>query len=213
MEDWDYAVVVNRYISPFQLKNKIWPPDNEIHIIYADKVPVCAVLKRKSKDDLNGYNAMKEGRTADAIKYFKTALQADDRDEMIYYNYATALYTGGLNQKADSMLKKSLEIRPDFELALMYLGNIARSQNKTDEAIGFYEKVIKADRKYFEAYIGLAELLEDKDLIKARDLLRNCLKMNPGYLPAIKALADTYRKSDPEIARKYDDLAKSIEPR
>ena len=213
MEDWDYAIVVNRYISPFQLKEKIWPPDDAIHIIYADKVPVCAVLKRKSRDDLSGYNAMKEGRTDDAIKYFSKALQAEKGDEMIYYNYATALYTGGWKQKADSMLKKSLEIRPDFELALMYLGNIARSQNKTDEAIGFYEKVIKADRKYFEAYIGLAELLEDKDLIKARDLLRNCLKMNPGYLPAIKALADTYRKSDPDIARKYDELAKSIEPR
>ena len=211
MEDWDYAIVVNRYISPFQLKNKLWPPDNAIHIIYADKVPICAVLKRKSKDDLNGYNAMKEGRTADAIKYFKTALQADDRDEMIYYNYTTALYTGGLNQKADSMLKKSLEIRPDFELALMYLGNIARSQNKTDEAIGYYERVIKADRKYFEAYVGLAELLEGRDLRKARDLLRTCLEMNPAYKEAVVALADSYRNTDPAVAKKYDEMANSLD--
>ena len=62
----------------------------------------------------------------------------------------------------------------------MYLGNIARSQNKTEEAIVFYEKVIKANRKYFEAYVGMAELLTDKDMMKARDLLRTCLKMNPG---------------------------------
>jgi hypothetical protein len=35
--------------------------------------------------------------------------------------------------------------------------------------------------------------------------------MNPGYRPAIVALADTYRQSDPDIARKYDDLANTIE--
>ena len=129
---------------------------------------------------------------------------------MIFYNYATALYKGGQDQKADSVLKKCLEINPDFEPALMYLGNIARSQNKTDEAIICYEKVIKANRKYFEAYVALAELLDAKDIMKARDLLRTCLKMNPRYNSALVALADTYRDSDPEIARKYDELAKSI---
>ena len=99
MEDWDYAIVVNRYISPFQLKNNIWPPKNAIHIIYADKVPICAVLERKSKDDLHGYIALKEGRTDDAVKYFEKALQVDKRDEMIYYNFATALYTGGNSKR------------------------------------------------------------------------------------------------------------------
>ena len=69
--DWDYAIVANRYISPFQLRNKIWPPENAIHIIYADKVPVCAVLERKSKDDYYGYNALNEGRSKDAIKFFE----------------------------------------------------------------------------------------------------------------------------------------------
>jgi tetratricopeptide (TPR) repeat protein len=210
MSDWDYAIVVNRYISPFQLKNNTWPPGNAIHIIYADKVPICAVLKRRSKDDFNGYNALREGRTGDAIRYFEKVLNFEKEDAMIYYNYATALFKDGQNQKADSVLIKCLEINPDFEPALMYLGNIAGSQNKTDEAINYYRKVINANRKYFEAYVGLAALLEVQDIMKARDLLRTCLKMNPRYKPAIVALADTYRDSDPDIARKYDELANSI---
>ena len=210
MSDWDYAIVVNRYISPFQLKNKIWPPENAIHIIYADKVPVCAVLERRSKDDYYGYIALNEGRNKDAIKYFEKVLQVDDKDEMIFYNFAAALYNDGQYQKADSVLKRGLEINPDFEPILMYLGNIARSQNKTDEAIMYYEKLIKANRKYFEAYVELSELLIDRDMMKARDLLRTCLRMNPRYKPAIVALADTYRTSDPDIAKKYDELANSI---
>jgi hypothetical protein len=208
--DWDYAIVVNRYIAPYQLKNKIWPPKNAIHVIYADHVPVCAVIERRSKDDFNGYNALKEGRNKDAIKYFERVLKVDDKDEMIFYNFAAALYNDGQYLKADSVLKKGLENNPDFELILMYSGNIARSQKKTDEAIVYYQRLIKANRKYFEAYVGLAELLFDKDVLRARAILRTCLTMSPQFKPAIVALADSYRKSDPDIAKKYDELANAI---
>jgi tetratricopeptide (TPR) repeat protein len=208
--DWDYAIVVNRYIPPYQLKNNIWPPKNAIHIIYADQVPVCAVIERRSKDDYYGFTALSEGRTKDAIKYFEKVLQVDDKDEMIFYNFAAALYNDGQFQKADSVLKRGMEINPDFEPILMYLGNITRSQNRTDEAIMYYQRLIEANRKYFEAYVGLAELLVDRDIMKARALLRTCLSMSPRYKPAIIALADTYRKSNPDIAKKYDELANSI---
>jgi tetratricopeptide (TPR) repeat protein len=138
------------------------------------------------------------------------ALKSDKRDEMVYYNFATALYTKGNYQMADSLLHAGLYINPDFELILMYLGNIARSQDRPDEAISYYEKVIGANRKYFEAYVGLSQLLIDKDLLRARTLLRTCLTINPHFKPALVTLADTYRKSDPEIAKKYDELASSI---
>jgi len=210
LSDWDYAIVANRYIPPFQLKNKIWPPKNSIHIIYADRVPVCAVIERRTKDDYYGYTALNDGRNKDAIKYFEKVLQVEDSDEMILYNFAAALYNDGQYQKADSVLKKGLEINPGFEPILMYLGNIARSQNKTDEAITYYERLIKANRKYFEAYVVMSELLIDRDMLKARALLRTCLTMNPRYKPAIVALADTYRTSNPDIAKKYDELANSI---
>jgi len=208
--DWDYAIVVSRYVSPYQLKNKIWPPGNAIHVIYADKIPVCAVLERKSKDDYSGYKALSEGRNRDALNYYNKVIKVDDGDEMIFYNFAAALYNNGQHLKADSVLKKGLEINPDFEPILMYMGNIARSQNKNDEAIRYYERVIRANRKYFEAYIGLSGLLVEKDIIRARALLRTCLTMNPRYKPAILAMADTYRSNNPEIARKYDELAKTI---
>jgi tetratricopeptide (TPR) repeat protein len=208
--DWDFAIVANRYISPYQLRNNIWPPENAIHIIYADHVPVCAVLERKSKDDFYGYNALNEGRSKDAINYFEKAVKVDDKDEMIFYNFAAALYNVGQTQKADSVLKAGLEINPGFEPILMYLGNIAGLQNKTDDAIRYYERVIAANRKYFEAYISLSGLLTGTDIMKARSLLRTCLTMSPRYKPAIVALADTYRISNPDIADKYDELANSI---
>lgn len=208
--DWDYAIVTNRYISPFQLRKKIWPPENAIHIIYADKVPVGAVLERKTKKDLAGYRALTEGRNKDAIGLLEKVLAINDKDELIFYNFAAALNNDEQYQKADSILKKGLEINPDFEPILMYLGNIARSRNKMEEAISYYEKVIEANRKYFEAYVAMSEILTDKDIPRARKLLKTCLTMSPTYKPAIIALADTYRNSNPDIAKKYYDLANTI---
>jgi len=129
---------------------------------------------------------------------------------LIFYNFAAVLYNDGQYQKADSVLKKGLEINPDCEPILMYLGNIARAQNKPDEAIMYYERVIETNRKYFEAYIGLSELLVEDDIMRARALLRICLTMNPRYKPAIQAIADTYRSNNKEIAKKYDELANTI---
>jgi tetratricopeptide (TPR) repeat protein len=206
LSDWDYAIVVNRYISPYQLNKKIWPPDNAIHIIYKDEVPICAVLERKSKDDFLGYKALSEDRYKDAIKFYSNVITIDSGDEMIFYNFAAALYNDGQFLKADSVLKKGLELNPDFEPILMYLGNIARVHNRIDEAISYYERVIGANRKYFEAYVSLAELIGENDLMRARSLLRTCLTMSPRFKPALSALADTYRKTNPEIAKKYDEL-------
>jgi len=208
--DWDYAIVANRYISPCKLRNGAWPPGNAIHIIYADSVPIGAVLERKSKDDYFGYRALSEENYDEAVNYFEKALMTDSRDEMIFYNFASAYYLKGDKDKADSLLKAALVINPDFEPVLMYMGNIARSENRVGEAIIYYEKLLSVNRKYFEAYIELAGLLTRSDLMRARKLLRTCLNINPGYKRAITALADTYRNTDPEIAEKYDKLADSV---
>jgi len=79
-----------------------------------------------------------------------------------------------------------------------------------DESIRCFEKVIRVNRKYFEAYVSMAELLIDKDVDRSRTLLRTCLTLNPKYKPAIIAMADTYRNSNPDIAKKYDGLAETI---
>ena len=210
MYDWDYAIVGNRYINPFKLKNNLWPPKNAINVIYADNIPICAVLERKSKDDYYGYNALSEGKYTEAVDYFRRVISVDDEDEMIFYNFAGALYKNGQFNEADSALKMGLKVNPYFEPLLMYLGNIARAQNKEEEAIKYYEKVIESNRKYSEAYVGLSELISEKDIMKARELLRTCIKISPGYKPAIIALGDTYRESNPDIAKKYFDKANSI---
>ncbi len=208
--DWDYAIITNRYIPVNQLRERKWPPPNAIHTVFADSVPICTILERKSKNDYNGYKALRDGRIGESIDFYTKALKENCTDEMIFFNFAGALLKNGQTAAADSILKEGLKLYPESEPVLMFLGNIAAERDSKTEAITYYEQVLGINRKYFEAYVKLSRLLEPADRMKARSLLRECLKVNPRYKPAITALADTYRISDPEVARKYDELANKI---
>lgn len=207
MLDWDFFIAVNRYVSAHQIKTGIFPPKNAIHVIYTDSVPVCAVLQRQSKNDLEGYKALTDGRYDEAIQLFKQVSGPHCDDEMILYNYGAALYFNGQKEEAYAELGRALQLNPSSEPVLMFLGNIAVNEKKYDSAISYYRQVINTNLKYFEAYVALAELIAVTDLIEARKLLRECLMLNPSYRPALIALGDTYSKTNRDIAEKYYELA------
>ncbi|MEI6275318.1 MAG: tetratricopeptide repeat protein [Prolixibacteraceae bacterium] len=207
--DWDYDVVANSYIPPVLLKNGNWPPKNSIKIIEADGIPICAVIQRESKADFRGYMAFQQQRMEESLKYFEEAIKINYQDELIFYNFATVCYGMGDKKKALSLLQKGSEINPENEQILMFQANIEAENGNLAKAADFYQRLIRIDRKYFDAYPPLAKILiSQNELRKARELLKSCLTMNPGFLAAYAGLADSYRISDPEVARKYDELAK-----
>lgn len=203
--DWDYAIVANSYIPPFQLKNKIWPPANTIHTIFADGIPVCAVIERVTKDDFRAIQETEKGDNIKSALLFQQALKIDPQNELICYKFAESLISSNQNNEAGQMLNKCLNINPDYEPALVLLGDEALKRNDPESAAQFYEKTIRTNRKYFRAYPKLAGIYAETDVDKARKVLRDCLKLNPRYRPALEAMAETYRKTDPEVARKYDE--------
>ena len=203
--DWDYMIVANSYFSPFQLKNKRWPPNNTIHTIYADGVPVCAVLERLTKDDLAGIQALKKGDYINSALLFRNAQELDPQNELICYKFAEALLDSGQTPLAEEMLRKCLEMNPEYEKALALSGDLALKRGDAKTAELYFQKAIRANRKYLSVYPKLAGIYAETNAPKARKVLRDCLKIDPKYKPALRAMAETYRKTDPEIARKYDE--------
>lgn len=208
--DWDYYLSTNRYILPFRLRENHWPPGNSLYVAKAGGAPVCAVIERKTKDDYFGFKALEENRYDEAEDLFERALRTEKGDEMIFYNFAVALNRSGDSLRADSVLKKSLEVNPFFEPALMYSGIISARRGEGDRAGGYFRRLIEFNRKYSEAYVELARLAGRKDPAGARSILRQCLRVNPAYKPAVEALAELCRESDPEMAGKYDSIAKKL---
>lgn len=208
--NWDYAIVANSYIPPFQLKNQIWPPSNTIHTIFADGIPICAVVERVTKDDLLGIQEQNKGDNIKSALLFENAFRLDPQNELICYKFAEVLLVNGEKDQANKMLTKCLEINPDYEKALVLLGDEALKSGDLQKAAVFYEKTVQANRKYYRVYPKLATIYTETNVSKARKVLKDCLRLNSKYKPALEALADTYRKSDPEIARKYDEILNKL---
>ena len=109
-----------------------------------------------------------------------------------------------------SLLQRGLEINPGCEKILMFRANIFANDGDTARAAELYQKLISINRKYFDAYPALAKIRTgNKEYKKARELLKACLVMYPGFREAIVGMADSYRSTDPDIAKKYDELAKT----
>ena len=204
--NWDYAIVANSYIPPFQLKNKVWPPSNTIHTIFADGIPICAVVERVTKDDFGGIQEQNKGDNIKSALLFQNAVQFDPQNELICYKFAQVLLASGKEDQASQMLAKCLEINPDYEKALVLLGDEALKNKEVQKAAGFYERAIQANKKYYQIYPKLAGIYAETNVLKTRKILKDCLNLNSKYKPALEALAETYRKSNPAIARKYDEL-------
>ena len=212
LHDWDYYIAANSYIPPALLRNKNWPPENFIKIIEADGVPICTILKRENRNDFLGSRATVNNHFEDAVRYFEEAVKNNCRDELIFFNFASVCYNLGDTLRAKTLLQKGLEINPECESILMFQANIFCSEGNSGKAADLYQEVIRLNRKYFDAYLALAKIrMNQKEMKQARVLLKSCLMIHPGFREAIICLADTYRTSDPEVAGKYDELAKTIQ--
>lgn len=208
--DWDYAVVANSYIPPHLLKNKIWPPVNTIHTIFADGIPVCAVLERRTKDDLTGIREYQAGNYSESVVSLQNALAVDPENELINFKLAEALYKLGQNEQADQALKKCVGINPYYEPALILSGDQALLKNNQQKAAGFYEEALRLNPKQLSVYPKLAGIYAVTDVTRAKKLLQVCLKIDPRYKPALRSLAGIYRKTDPEKAQRIDELINKL---
>ncbi len=204
--NWDYAIVANSYISPSLLTKKTWPPANTIHTIFADGVPVCAVIERVTKDDFYGIQELKRGEYIKSALLFEKASLQDPQNELICYKFAESLAGQEKFDEAEKQLDKSLAIHPEFDQALVLKGDFELRRGNKISAVSFYEKAIIGNRKNFSVYPKLAAIYAETNVNMARKVLGNCLEINPRYKPALQSMADLYRKTNPDLAAKYDKL-------
>lgn len=210
--DWDYAIIANEYLNPWQLKNGIWPPGNTIHTIKVEGVPVCAVLKRKSKNDYLGFLAMNRGEPDRAEVLLKKALNESMNNEAALINLAEIYKKKQVFDSAKIYLDKCLQIYPGYEPALYQLALIAGEENNYGEAERLFQKILDNNSKYFRAYTGLAQIYFDigKDE-RAKKILLKCLSLNPHYKPALKMMGYYYQKlGNMEKAEKYFNFSKKL---
>jgi tetratricopeptide (TPR) repeat protein len=154
-KDWDYCILFSRFVDVSQLTTGNWPPPETIHTIDVDGVPVAAILKRKTKKDLEGFNLWKDKKYEEAKAAFLASLQEYPGNDLVWEKMAE-IYSA--ENKPDSVLyacSKVLARDPGNVNIYEMAGQIYLKQGKTDSAIQLYKGLEKYDASYshfFTAY-------------------------------------------------------------
>ncbi|MDI9319132.1 MAG: tetratricopeptide repeat protein [Phycisphaerales bacterium] len=136
-KDWDYYITYSRFISLAQLENGTWPPKNAVHTIAINDVPICAVLERKTKLDMQASAAMERQHLDSAFALYQQAVQADASNDAVLIRYATVLAQRGDIQNSLKMLDEALKIdagNPAIYNLKMQIFKAIRDNNRAIEA-------------------------------------------------------------------------------
>lgn len=186
-EDWDYAIICNTFLDPYQLKNELWPPSNTIFTERVNGVPILAILKRPSKLDLEGKKLMDQGEYEAAIIKLKEAMKSDPNNESILINLTRAYIDSNQLDAAQKTIDLLRDIYPNCEWAKDLEGEILIESGKLVEAINIFQQNIQYNYKFYHSYINLAkiQILQGNEH-KAIESLKTCLRINPFYIPAYR---------------------------
>ncbi len=190
-KEWDYNIITAAYMTPFSLQSGKWPPENTIITIDVDEVPICAVLKRQTKDDWKAIQFIKEGQLDSAVVLLQNVIYKFPENETAYLELGKIYLKTERYLLAERTFEHCLKVLPGYEPAYYYLAETQFKVGDKKVAIQTLKKLLAINSKYLLAYINLADYYQalDKDQ-EAIDILNKCLKVKPKYKKAIEKLKE-----------------------
>jgi tetratricopeptide (TPR) repeat protein len=111
-------------------------------------------------------------------------------DEVTYFNVGTALSDENRPADAIELLKRAIEIKPDFAAAYNNLGIAETNQRHFAEAEIYLRKAIELSPRSANAYVNLAKAKQDQgDLAAAETLLKTAIELDPYLLAGYQGLS------------------------
>ncbi len=147
-KDWDYAILFSRDEDPSKLTSGNWPPPETIYTVKVDGVPIAAVLKRKTKKDLAGFQLMKEKNIPAAKEAFLASLQEYPDNELVWEALAEIYDAEGNSDSAIYAGYKTLAHYPGDITAYQIMGNAFLKARKVDSAMNLYKRLAPYNESY-----------------------------------------------------------------
>lgn len=175
--DWDYGVFLTGHLNPSHFRNAgVFPPVGTIHKIEVGGAPIAVIVKRLSKDDYKGIQALRAGNIPEAITLLEKARQADPNNEVVRLYLANAYVNAGRTNESLQECQKALEIFPEYigPMITMAIGYINLNQN--DNAIFMLNEALAQDPSNRDAAQYLALAYERKGDLNTANQIRSQLR-------------------------------------
>lgn len=195
-KNWDYAIYFNRFLDREQLLNGYYPGADALHVIEADGVPLCVVLKNNPKrNGFLGYQALQAGDTVNALIQLKAATVYDPKNMESWTQLALAAALAGDTITMRNAMDKSLSISSIDLNTSGQLGELALTTQSLPQADRIYTALIKEYPDQVNGYLGMAQSIAIKG-----DLNGALQKVNEGMAQVQKAIekAEANDKADPQ---------------
>ncbi len=165
--DWDYAIFTPRFLDTEILKEE-WPPHNTVYTVDVEGKAMAAVIRRPSKKDSEGYEALQAGDYERAIAAFEKYLEADPDDPVVLYYLGRACLQAGRYRDAARYLERSMELRkiPIDEEQEILLAQALLQGGQVQKGLDFIRKRIGEYEARFNA-IGRSGVLNEYQRLMA----------------------------------------------
>src|SRR5215216_288342 len=143
-----------------------------------------------------GVALLEQFKHKEAAEEFRRALRVDPALKMARANLAIALYNLPDIEGALREAKAASEAMPEAAQPYYLLGLIARKQNRIEDAVAAFERVLRIDPRDTGANINLGQLyLQQGKYSEALAALRTALESEPYSVTATYNLARTLTRS------------------
>lgn len=135
-----------------------------------------------------------QGRLADAEREYEMALGEAPEDFDVLLSFGEFLYLRGQKDRACHLLGMAVHQQPDSPRPLNSLGVALHALGRHDDAIASFEKLLRIDRTFKDAYLSLSFVLSERGRIReALDYLGQALAEWPDFPEAAKLRAHISR--------------------
>jgi tetratricopeptide (TPR) repeat protein len=136
---------------------------------------------------------MRLGRTDEAERSYRLALEIDDRFLPARMNLSVLLNAQGRNEEAERLLREAVRQYPDQASPAYSLGLLLAETGKPEEAVTWLRRAARADAQGTRVWYNLGLLLQQLGRLDEAELaLTTALNRDPTNLDCLHALADHY---------------------
>ncbi|MFC2115174.1 tetratricopeptide repeat protein [Bacteroidota bacterium] len=212
--DWDYAVYFCNYIDPFQLKNGLWPPAGTIGTIDVNGIPVCAIVERESKEDMEAIQLIQQRDFLNGIPMLEEVNRKYPNNEIVKLRLAEAYLQTGQFEKVHDVIEECLQIYPDYDKALNLKGVAYMESGDLEKAKSTFLLITRINYRFASAFHNLGLLYmrsQPPDVATSINYFQRAIQTNRNYRPSYVALGAIYRQQGRlEEAQRYENIANSL---
>ena len=114
-------------------------------------------------------SCIQKGNINEAEKIYLELIERETQSHIVYGNLAAIYQMKGNKEKEQIiyLLKKALQIKPDFPDALINLGNALQENGDLDSAIPCFQKALQIKPDFAQAHNNLGIALQEKGNLKS----------------------------------------------